>query len=102
MEANDESWNKHQWSQPKPRRVEIESAKALLQRHCIQCGRDFVIDPSSGSTYAVLVSSMSFHRLEDEVTERWLKELCPGERLPSDDADRGRKVAELHVRSVRA
>jgi hypothetical protein len=51
------------------------------------------MDPSSGTAYAVLVSAMSFHRLEDEVTERWLKELCPGKRLPSDDADRGRKVA---------
>src|SRR6266550_2431801 len=97
MEANDESWNKHQWSQPKPRRVEIESAKPLLQRHCVRCGRDFVMDPSSGTTYAVFVSAMSFHRLEDEVTERWSREMCSGRRLPSDDADRNRKMSELRV-----
>jgi hypothetical protein len=102
MEPNDESWNQHQWPQPKPRHVEIESAKPLLQRHCVRCGRDFVTDPSSGSTYAVFVSAMSFHRLEDEVTERWLKESCPGKRLPSDEADRKKKVAELHVCAVRA
>ena len=50
METNSERWNEHQWSQPKPRRVEIESAKPLLQRHCIRCGRDFITDPTSGGT----------------------------------------------------
>jgi hypothetical protein len=101
MEGNDESWNRHQWSQPKPRRVEIESNKPLLQRHCICCGRDFVTDPSSGNTFAVLVSVTSFHRLAEEVTARWLKESCPGKRLQSDDTDRERKITELHVRAVR-
>jgi hypothetical protein len=97
MEATYEGWNEHQWSQPNPRHVEIESAKPLLQRHCIRCSRDFVMDPSSGSTYAVLVSAMSFYRLEDEVTERWIGELCHGKKIPSDDADRNRKIAELTV-----
>lgn len=97
METNSERWNEHQWSQPKPRRVEIESAKPLLQRHCIRCGRDFITDPTSGGTYAVLVCAMSFRRLEDEVTERWSKELCSGSRLHSDEADRNRTIGELTV-----
>lgn len=97
MEANYEGWNEHRWSQPKPRRVEIESANPVLQRHCIRCGRDFVTDPTSGNTYAVVVSAMSFHQLEDEVTTRWVRELCHGQHVPGDETDRNRKIAELTV-----
>jgi hypothetical protein len=97
MEMSDAGWNGHQWPQLNPRRVEIEPGKPVLQRHCIRCGRDFITDPSSGNRYVVFVSATTFHQLEDEVAERWLRELCPGRRLPSDDEDRKRKVAEILV-----
>jgi hypothetical protein len=97
MELSDAGWNGHQWPQPSPRRVEIGPGKLILQRHCIRCGRDFVTEPSSGNRYAVFVSAISFHRLDDEVTERWLKELCLGQRRPGDDEDRKRKIAEFPV-----
>ena len=97
MEVNDPGWNSHQWPQANPRRVEIEPGKPVLQRHCVRCGRDFVTDPSLGSSYAVFVSATSFHRLADEVTERWVREPCHGERLPSDDEDRNKKIAELRL-----
>jgi hypothetical protein len=89
--------NNHQWLELKPRRLEIEPGKLVLQRHCVRCGRDFVTDVLSGSSYAVLVSAISFHRLEDEITEQWLRELCLGKRLPSDDEDRNREIAKLPV-----
>ena len=49
------------------------------------------------STYAVFVSAISFYRLEDEVTGRWLREPCPGVRLTSDDRDRKRSSVEVRV-----
>jgi hypothetical protein len=69
----------------------------VLQRHCVQCGRDFITELSSGSRYAVFVSATSFYRLADEVTERWLREPCPGKRSPSDDEDRNKKIAQFTV-----
>jgi hypothetical protein len=68
-----------------------------LQRHCVQCGRDFVTEVASGSCYAVFVSATSFYRLADEVTERWLRESCLGKRPPSDDEDRNKKIAQFRV-----
>ena len=60
-----------------------------LHQHlfCITCGRNFITDPVSGEQYAVYVGALRFYRLADEVTERWRRENCPGQRLSSDDAD---------------
>ena len=43
---------------------------------------------SSGARHAVYASVFCFYRLDDKVTERWLNEPCPGERLKSDGDDR--------------
>jgi hypothetical protein len=43
---------------------------------------------SSGARHAAYASVLYFYRLDDEVTERWLNEPCPGERLQSDSDDR--------------
>jgi hypothetical protein len=40
------------------------------------------------SRHAVYASVLCFYRLDDEVTQRWLSEPCPGKRLASDDEDR--------------
>jgi hypothetical protein len=95
--AGDASWNNHHWPESNPRLLQIETSRSVLHRHCVRCGRDFVTDLLSGKRFAVSVSAISFHRLEDEVTERWLREPCHGTRLPSDDADRIRKIAEFPV-----
>jgi hypothetical protein len=60
----------------------------------VRCGRDIVTVLSSGSRHAVHVSMFCFYPLDDEVTERWLTEPCPGKRLPRDDDDRQRQVAK--------
>jgi hypothetical protein len=69
----------------------------VLQRHCVKCGRDFLIDQRSDSTHAVFVSAVSFYMLDDRVTAKWVEEFCPGQHLASDDEDRKRSVAELFV-----
>jgi hypothetical protein len=90
-------WGDHRWFQYRPRQLELVSGESIFQRHCTRCGRDFVIDMLSGARHAVWVSILSFYQLHDEVTERWVAELCPGKRLPSDDEDRNKQVAELGV-----
>jgi hypothetical protein len=97
METSDAAWSSHRWMLPQPRRLGLESGQPVLQRHCVQCGRDFVTEVASGSCYAVFVSATSFYRLADEVTERWLREPCLGKRPPSDDEDRNKKIAQFTV-----
>jgi hypothetical protein len=97
MNANDAHWNDHRWTESQPRRLCIDFGKVVLHRHCVQCGRDFIADLSSGDRYAVFASAISFHRLENEITNRWLREPCTGSRLPRDDEDRTRKIAEFPV-----
>jgi hypothetical protein len=89
----DENWKSHKWSDPSPRRFEIQSGVFVLQQHCVECGRDFITVPS-GSRHAVLVSMFSFLRLGDEVTKRWLGEPCPGRPLPADNEDRQKRIAK--------
>jgi hypothetical protein len=68
------------------RSVKIEDQP---HRHlfCVTCGRSFIINPVSDERYAVYLGALRFYRLADEVTERWCRENCPGQRLFSDDAD---------------
>lgn len=96
MNLDENSSNSHCWLQRTPRRVEIQGGKRIFQRRCVRCARDFIADESD-SHFAVFVSAISFYKLADEVTARWLVEKCAGQRLSSDDDDRKRKVAELRT-----
>ena len=86
---NRDAWNSHQWSSQKPRQVEIEPDKPLLQHHCTRCGRDFV-ESLSGERWAVYVSVFSFRRLPDQISTQWLGEMCPGAPLAFDTEVRNR------------
>lgn len=90
-------WDTHKWRTATGRRLKIASGDSVLQRHCTNCAREFVIFESSRTPYAIYPSAVSFYRLADDVTEHWLKEPCPGKHLPRDDDDRQRRVAELVV-----
>ena len=81
MEAIGDSWNSHQWYE---RLLEIEPGKPQLHRHCPRCGRDIVDDLWSGQRYAAHPAIFHFDRLAEEVTERWLREPCPGQQIASD------------------
>src|SRR5258708_19236399 len=96
VKAKDETWNTHQWLS-NPRRLKVDPGNPILQCHCVRCGRDFVTDPSSNISYAVFVSVITFDRLGDEVTKRWLSEPCPGRHIPSDDDDRTKIVPAFRV-----
>jgi hypothetical protein len=79
---------KHQWLERREPHFKTELGEAVIQHQCVRCGRDIVTVLSSGSRHAVHVSIFCFYPLDDEVTERWLTEPCPGKRLPRDDDDR--------------
>ncbi len=96
MEVSDTSWNGHQW-QAQPRQHRIGAGILVLHRHCVRCGRDFLTDLTSRQSRAAFVGAASFYQLDDIVTERWLREICPGTRLLEDDEDRKRIVVELFV-----
>jgi hypothetical protein len=85
---------KHQWLERREPHLKIEPGEAVIQHQCVRCGRDIVTVLSSGSRHAVHVSMSCFYPPDDEVTERWLTEPCPGKRLSRDDDDRQRKVAK--------
>jgi hypothetical protein len=89
-------WHGHEWVQPKARLVRVGTGYSVVQRQCARCRRDFILTPS-GERNAVFVSIVSFFLLDEEVTSRWVNLACPGRRLPSDDDDRKRRVAELMV-----
>jgi hypothetical protein len=46
---------------------------------------------------AVYASTVSFYQLTDDVTDRWLTQLCPGERLALDDEDRKSCIREIPI-----
>jgi len=92
---NRDAWNSHQWSSQK-RQVEIEPDKPLRQHHCSNCGRDFV-ESLSGERWAVFVSVFSFRRLPDNVSARWLVEMCPGAPMAFDVEVRN-KLMDHHAK----
>jgi hypothetical protein len=96
MEVSETRWTGHQW-QPPPRQHRIGAGTLVLHRHCVRCGRDFLTDLTSRRSRAAFVGAASFYQLDDIVTERWLREICPGTRLLEDDEDRKRIVVELFV-----
>jgi hypothetical protein len=85
MEKNLSAWDTHDLiSQP----LELDLGLPLNQLVCLTCGRDFLEECSTGKRYGVSISVFKVDRLSAEVTSRWLSEMCPGERLTADDADR--------------
>jgi len=86
--VNRDAWTSHQWSETKPRKLEIERGKSVLQHHCSRCRRDFIEDALSGERYAVYVSVFSLQRLPNHISTQWLGELCPGAPMPFDLAVR--------------
>ena len=96
MEVSETRWTGHQW-QPQPRQHRIGAGTLVRHRHCVRCGRDFLTDLTSRRSRAAFVGAASFSQLDDIVTERWLREICPRTRLLEDDEDRKRIVVELFV-----
>src|SRR5262249_7963954 len=88
-------WNGHQWVEPNGRPLNVARGESAIQYHCVRCAREFLSMQSAVDWLAVFASAVSFYRLRDEVTKRWLAERCPGKRLALDDEDRKQRVSEI-------
>lgn len=97
MEVSDAGWNGHEWHEANPRQLRIRAGTIVLHRHCVRCGRDFLTDVTSRRSLAVFVSAVSFYQLENTVTDRWMREACPGTHSLIDDEDRKKRIAEFLV-----
>jgi hypothetical protein len=95
-QLSEQNRNGHEWSEPNGRRL-VAAGESVLQHHCIRCSREFLIFEASGSQFAVYPSAVSFYQLNDEVTQRWLTERCPGVHLTRNDDDLKQCVAEWPV-----
>jgi hypothetical protein len=87
----------HLWHERRAPHLKIDSGERVLQHHCGRCGRDIVTVLSSGARHAAYASALCFYRLAREVTERWLREPCPGRPLAIDDEDRKRLMDEIQT-----
>ena len=85
MQTYRPSLNTHDWI---IRRLELAPGHPVVQQLCRKCGRAFVENVSTGERQAVHVSVFKLNPLCPEVTDRWLSENCPAERLAADEADR--------------
>jgi hypothetical protein len=81
--------------------LELDLGLPLNQLVCLNCGRDFIEECSTGKRYGVSISAFRVDRLSDEVTSRWLSEMCPGERLTADDEDRRTRFLNSPVANPR-
>ena len=88
----------HLWSE---QRVSIKG-RPFLHRRCQICERDFARALVEEEWQAVHVGVLSLDFLDDEATQRWVSEDCPGHRLPADeDSERIRPGGEVHASAQR-
>ena len=78
----------HRWSNRNPRQFK-QGGKTILLRQCSRCGRDFAKGLDGSDWYPVYLGAFTVEHLAKHVSELWLKEECPGIRLPGDDIARG-------------
>jgi hypothetical protein len=70
----------HSWLR---RQVQIDG-RTFIHRRCLVCRRDFARPSDEGGWRAVHVGVLSFDFLDDEITQRWVSEICPGRPLPGE------------------
>ena len=89
--------NTHQWAKQE---VSIKG-RQFLHRRCQICERDFARALGEEEIWrAVHVGVLSFDFLDDEITQRWVSEDCPGRPLPGGaNSERVRPRGEVHAGS---
>ena len=78
----------HSWSDgDRPRQI-TQAGRSVLHHRCTRCGRDFAQGLDGAGWQAVYVGVFTIELLADSVTDRWLREPCPGQLSPYDELDR--------------
>ena len=74
----------HVWADDDIPHQITQGGEIVFHHRCVRCGRDFV-QPTDGTGWqAAYVEVLRIELLADSVTERWVREECPG-RLLSED-----------------
>ena len=88
----------HLWAE---QQVSIRG-RTFFHRQCQVCDRDFVRSLDDGEWRAVHVGALSLDFLDDETTQRWVSEDCPGRPLPGEaNSERIKPEGEGHASSKR-
>jgi hypothetical protein len=72
----------HVWADGDTPQQITQDGELFLHHRCLRCGRDFLLDGMDWQAASVGVLRIEF--LADSVTERWVKEECPGRLLVDD------------------
>jgi hypothetical protein len=78
----------HSWTKGLPPRQILQDGRTLLHHHCNRCGRDFGFELDGSGWHAIYVGVFRVEVLVENVSRRWVTDMCPGRLLPSDDIDR--------------
>ena len=72
----------HNWTKQRLRMIRIDGT-TVYHHGCVKCGRDFAKEPD-GDWRAVYVGIFRLELLAQEITDRWMAERCPEQRLEAD------------------
>jgi hypothetical protein len=76
-----------------PRQI-TQDGKIIFHHRCLRCGRDFVQAIDRARWQAATAGIRRIELLADSVTERWVREECPGRLLPADDLFSGHATGQ--------
>jgi hypothetical protein len=85
----------HVWADGDLPHQVTQDDEIIFYRRCVRCGRDFVQTIDGTGWQAASVGVLRIELLADSVTERWVREECPG-RLLADDC-RSRVTRQARV-----
>jgi len=86
--ANTNALHTHLWSDGTTRHQIGQDGKLISHRGCVRCGRDFAQARDDPDWQGAYVGAVRVELLTEKVSERWMREECPGRLLPGDDAAR--------------
>ena len=74
----------HVWADDDIPHQITQDGEIVFHHRCVRCGRDFVQSSEGMGWQAAYVEVLRIELLGDRVTERWVREECPGRLLTED------------------
>ena len=83
----------HVWADGDTPQQVTQDDEIIFLHRCESCGRDFVQPIDRTGWHAAYVGVLRIEKLADSVTERWIREECPGRLLTEDCFSRATRQA---------
>jgi len=64
-----------------------QDGKSIYYHRCLRCGREFGMGLNGGGWLAVHVGLLRIDLLANSVSDRWLRDPCPGKPLWDEDEE---------------